>query len=91
MIKLQPHIVPDFMETRDDISLQSFQEKNCKNWAPPGFEPGTSRTLSENHTPRPKSRYWGLKVTCKNCRILIIKICLFSQINSIKPMQGFHF
>ena len=29
---------------------------SIKAWARPGFEPGTSRTLSENHTPRSTSR-----------------------------------
>ena len=29
--------------------------------ARPGFEPGTSRTLSENHTPRPTSQHYHWK------------------------------
>ena len=32
--------------------IMSFSEWH-KFWARPGFEPGTSRTLSENHAPRP--------------------------------------
>ncbi len=30
-----------------------------QRWARPGFEPGTSRNLSENHTPRPTS-HWSV-------------------------------
>ena len=33
----------------------SENEIDLKTRARPGFEPGTSRTLSENHTPRPTS------------------------------------
>ena len=35
-------------------NLELFRQKHLqKERARPGFEPGTSRTLSGNHTPRP--------------------------------------
>ena len=37
-----------------------------KTWAWPGFEPGTSRTRSANHTPRPSSHLYYIQCHTKS-------------------------
>ena len=72
---LKVHNTGNDENMREGSKTMTYLLKDPKNWAQPGFEPGTSRTQSENHTPRPLSPNVCLRLNLKysyfNCLLVV--------------------
>ncbi len=62
----------------------NYRKCSGKYWAWPGFEPGTTRTLSEYHTPRPPGHTDRVRCTLyemrNKCNCVCTTICNASSI-----------
>ena len=79
-------LIEPYLEYSDLSSHHFFWKEEWKNRARPGFEPGTSRIRSANHTPRPTSHahrtIHGGKILYNIIKVVnILRLARFKSIN----------